>query len=36
MNPTRNPAQSGWLFQTPMMSRNDAPKMPAADEVTSA
>ena len=35
-NPTTKPAQSGWSFQTPMMSRNDAPKMPAADDVTSA
>ena len=32
--PTRNPAQSGWLFHTPMSSRNAAPKMPAAIDVT--
>ena len=32
--PTRNPAQSGWLFHTPMSSRNAAPKIPAAIDVT--
>ncbi len=34
--PTRKPAHDGWLFQTPIVSRNDDPKMPAADEVTRA
>jgi hypothetical protein len=34
--PTRNPAQSGWFVQMPSESRNAEPKMPAADEVTSA
>ena len=34
--PTRKPDQSGGLFQTPMMSRNADPKMPAADDVTRA
>jgi hypothetical protein len=34
--PTRNPAQSGWFVQMPSASRNADPKMPAAEDVTSA
>ncbi len=32
--PTRKPAHHGWSFHTPTASRNAAPKIPAAEEVT--
>ncbi len=32
--PTRKPDHHGWSFQMPITSRNDAPKIPAAVDVT--